>query len=396
MFLRSWARFGLRYLPRLPCTHPTIEFRASEGNEMTCTKQGKAMRSVLATAILGVMICSATSIQADDFYKGKSLTLHVGYAPGGGYDISARTFARHLPKHLAGSPNMVIKNMPGAGSIRLANHVFNVAAKDGLEIGAVGREIPTATLLRVANTQFKSDEFKWIGSLSSGKTFCIAWHEAPHVKADDMYEKQFIVGGSAGNSPTVIAPVILNNLIGTKIKVISGYRGGADMHLAMERGEVQGRCAVTISSLNASRPDWIRDKKVRFLLELSLAEKREFPDVPRIIEYAKTEAERTQLEILLAPEEWQRPLMAPPGVPDERVSLLRSAFDKVVTDPDYIADVDRQKLEKGPMSGAEMERRIKKLQALPAHLVDAALGAASKLDRTEIGKVPAPAAEGAK
>lgn len=323
---------------------------------------------------------------ADDFYKGKSISLHVGYAPGGGYDISARTFARHFPKYIPGAPAIVIKNLPGAGSIRLANYMFNVAAKDGLEIAAVGREIPTATLLKMPNTQFKSDEFNWIGSLASGKTFCVAWHEAPLKKPEDLFTMPFIVGASGGRSPTLDAPILLNNLLNTKIKVISGYTGGAAMHLAMERGEVQGRCAVTISSLNGSRPDWIRDKKVRFLLELSLADKREFPDVPRIIEFAKSDAEKSQLEILMAQEGWQRPMLAPPGVPADKVALLRQGFDKTVADSDYLADVDRQKLEKGPMSGEAMERRIKRLQAMPAELVAAALKTASETAKTEINK----------
>lgn len=323
---------------------------------------------------------------ADDFFKGKSISLHVGYAPGGGYDISARTFARHFPKYVPGAPTIVIKNLPGAGSIRLANYMFNVAPKDGLEIAAVGREIPTATLLKMPNTQFKSDEFNWIGSLASGKTFCVAWHEAPLKKPEDLFTMPFIVGASGGRSPTLDAPILLNNLLNTKIKVISGYTGGAAMHLAMERGEVQGRCAVTISSLNGSRPDWIRDQKVRFLLELSLADKREFADVPRIIEFAKSEAEKSQLEVLMAQEGWQRPMMAPPRVPEDRLAVLRQGFDKTVQDPDYVADVDRQKLEKGPMSGVEMEKRIKRLQAMPAELVAAALKAASETAKTVIDK----------
>lgn len=188
----------------------------------------------------------------------------------------------------------------------------------------------------------------------------------------------------------MVTPVILNNLLGTKIKVIAGYPGGAAMHLAMERGEVQGRCSVTVDSLNASRPDWIHDKKIRFLLEISLAEKRQMVGVPRVTEFAKDEDDKRKLEILLAPDQWHRPIIAPPGLPETHVVALRTAFDKTMEDSAYREDITRQKLGFGYMDGAEMEKRIKRLESTPDHIVEGAIDAATRTDRTEMGKAVVP------
>jgi tripartite-type tricarboxylate transporter receptor subunit TctC len=355
---------------------------------------GKATTAAIAfRAIAGAALLAGfgtAGAAAQDFYKGKRITLFVGYAPGGGYDTYARALARHLPAQIPGRPGIIVKNQPGAGSAKLGSYLYTSAPKDGREIGALGREIPTAGLLRLKNVTFPVDRLNWIGSLASGGTWCIAWHAAPIAKAADMLERQFIVGGSTGRSPTVVTPVLLNNLLGTKIKVIAGYPGGAAMHLAMERGEIQGRCAVSISSLNASRPGWISGKKVRFLLEISLAEKRTMAEVPRITEMTKTAADRAKLEVLLARDQWTRPYAVPPGVPGPRVTLLRAAFMRTAKSPAFRALMARQKLELDPMSGDEITRRILHLQQTPEDVVTAAINDATKTDKTEIAKAVVP------
>lgn len=324
---------------------------------------------------------------AEDFYKGKQVTVFVGYPPGGGYDTNARTFARHIREHIAGRPDMVIKNMPGAGSMKLALHLYNTARKDGREIGALGREIPTGALMGLPNASFTASKFNWIGSLGSEGTWCFAWHQAPFHSAGDMMDRQFIVGATTGQSITVTGPIILNNLLGTRIKVIAGYPGSSAMHLAMERGEIQGRCAATLSSVNVGRPDWIREKKVTFLLDVSLSAKRNMPDVPLVTEFAKRPEDRQALELILAPDSWTRPVAAPPGLPTERSRELRAAFDAMIRDPRFIADMERQKQVLDAMSGTEMTARIEKLEKLSPAIVKAALDAAKKTDGTEMGKV---------
>ncbi len=355
---------------------------------------GKATAAAIAfRAIAGAALLAgfgAAGAAAQDFYKGKRITLFVGYAPGGGYDTYARALARHLPAHIPGRPGIIVKNQPGAGSAKLGSYLYASAPKDGREIGALGREIPTATLLRLKNVTFPADKLSWIGSLASGGTWCISWHQAPIRKAEDLRTQQFIVGGSTGSSPTVVTPVLLNNLLGTKIKVIAGYPGGAAMHLAMERGEIQGRCAVSISSLNASRPDWISGKKVRFLLEISLAEKRTMAEVPRITEMAQTDIARAKLEVLLARDQWTRPYAAPPGLPAGRLALLRTAFKETAESAEFKALMERQKVALDLMTGEEMERRIANLQKTPEEVVNAAIADATKTDKTEIAKAVVP------
>lgn len=325
---------------------------------------------------VAVLCALATPATSEDFYKGKTITLFVGYASGGGYDTYARMFARHYSKQISGHPNITIKNQPGAGSIMLANYLFNSAPKDGTELGAVGREIPTATVLKAPNAKFKSADFAWIGSLSSGKKFCVSWHDSPIRTYKDLFEKEFIVGGSTGESPTLQTPRVLNNLFGLKLKVIAGYTGGSAMFLAMERGEIHGRCPVTISSLQAGRSDWISGKKVNFLLEVSLSKDRTYPDVPIVTELAKSEADLRKLELFLSPEEWQRPITAPPGTEPARLSGLRKAFDSTMGAAAYIADVERQQFEGGPMSGLEMVQRIGKLESMSPELLAEAIAAA--------------------
>jgi tripartite-type tricarboxylate transporter receptor subunit TctC len=343
----------------------------------------------VAMVLTGVVACSANAA-AQDFFKGKQITLYVGYAPGGGYDSYARTFARHYPRHIAGNPDIVVKNMPGAGSVKLANYLYNSARKDGREIGALGREVPTSSVLGVENAKFTASRFTWLGSLGAEGTYCVAWHGTPFRTTKDILEKPFIVGGTNGRSMTVTTPVILNNLVGTKIKVIAGYPGSAALHLAMERGEIQGRCASTISSTNSSRPDWIPGKKITFLLDISLAEKRHMPDVPLITEFARTPEERQALELLLAPDSWTRPFVAPPDVAPAQATQLKAAFVRTYEDAKLKADMDRQKIVLDPMSGDAMAARIDRLEKIPAPIVKIAIDASKKTDRTEMTQVVVP------
>lgn len=342
-----------------------------------------------AIVLTALVACTATA-DAQDFFKGKQITLYVGYAPGGGYDSYARTFARHYGRLIPGNPDIVVKNMPGAGSVKLANYLYNSARKDGREIGALGREVPTSSVLGVENAKFTASKFTWLGSLGSEGTYCVAWHQTPFRTTKDILEKQFIVGGTNGRSMTVTTPVILNNLVGTKIKVIAGYPGSAALHLAMERGEIQGRCASTISSTNSSRPDWIPGKKITFLLDVSLAEKRHIPDVPLITEFARTPEDRQVLELLLAPDSWTRPFVAPPEVAAAQATQLRAAFVRTYEDAKFKADMDRQKMVLDPMSGDAMKARIERLEKIPAAIVKVAVEASQKTDRTEMAKVAVP------
>lgn len=327
--------------------------------------------AVLATAVFAPV----SSPAAQELFKGKQISLTVGYAAGGGYDIYARVVARHYGEHLPGQPSFVVKNMPGAGSLRVTNYLFQAAPKDGSEIAAVGREIPTAPLLDAENARFRASEFNWIGNLSSERSFCISLKSGPITESRHMFDKEFVVGGTTGGSATIVYPIMMNNLLGTKMKVISGYEGSADLYLAMERGEISGRCNASLSSLQTARPKWLEDKSVVILVETSTSDKPLVPGVPLINEFAKDETARQAIELLLAPDQWNRPYVAPPGVASERVAALRNGFVAMAKATSFLDDVKRQRLELELMTGEDMARRILAMERLSPEVIKTAVAA---------------------
>jgi len=330
----------------------------------------------------------ATPAWADalrDFYRDKQVNLLIGYETGGGYDSYARTLVRHMSAYIPGNPVIVARNMPGAGSLLVMNTLYNTSPKDGTTFGAVGREMPTAALFGTENIRFKTEEFGWIGNMQSDETFCGAWHTTGFTEAEQLFEKPLIVGATNGDSITLTQPVALNNLLGTKFKVISGYRGGADMHLALQRGEIEGRCAWTWSSLQTSGPTWIADGTVKVLLVASIRKSARFPDVPIAPDLAKTTEAKQALELILSPDILARPYLAPPRLPADRLATLRKAFDQATADPAFVADIDKQHLDLGPMGGLEMEALIRKLYATPQDVVALAIAATKTTDKTEMG-----------
>lgn len=331
--------------------------------------------AVLGPAVAVALLAQGGLAKAQEYYKGKQVSLSVGYAAGGGYDVYARIVGRHYGEHLPGRPSIVVKNMPGAGSLRVTNYLYQGAPKDGTEIAAVGREIPTAALLDAGNVRFKSSEFNWLGNLSSERSFCISLRSGPIASSRDMFEKEFVVGGTTGGSATIVYPVMMNNLLGTKMKVISGYEGSADIYLAMERGEIDGRCNASLSSLQTARPKWLEDKSVVILVETSTSDKPLVPGVPLINEFAKSENARQAIELLLAPDQWNRPYVAPPGVPAERVKLLRDGFDGMARSAAFVEDMKRQRLELDPMTGDEMTRRILAMERMSTEVIQTAIAA---------------------
>jgi tripartite-type tricarboxylate transporter receptor subunit TctC len=316
----------------------------------------------------------------DDFFAGKTITLYVGYSVGGGFDATARVVGRHLGNHLPGQPGIVVKNVPGAGSLKLTNQLFNSARRDGTEIGAVGREIPVASILGVENARFQSTELGWLGSVSREGAVCVASKNSPVRSADDLINKkiEFIVGGTTGQSLTVGLPYLFNNLLGTQIKVISGYPGSEAIMLAMERGEVHGLCYVTLSTLRTRHSHALKEGEIRVLLETSLESKRSLPAVPLITEFTKNTRHLQILSVHLASTQWVRPFVAPPGLPPKRLATLRAGFDKMTSDPAFKKDMERQKLDLDAMSGTEMARKIGELANIPADVIQAAAKATQK------------------
>ena len=300
-----------------------------------------------------------------EFYKGKNIELYIGYSIGGGYDLYARVLARHIGKHIPGNPTIVPKNMEGAGSLRLANWLARVAPRDGTVFGTVGRGVPFDPLLGLPGTQFKAPDFSWIGSANNEVSICTSWGTSQITKIEDVFTKQMIIGGTGPSDDTVQFPEVLNGVLGTKFKIISGYPGGNDVVLAMERGEVEGRCGWSWSTITATHPDWVKDKKIHLLVQLALEKHPDLPDVPVIVDLAKTNEQRQIIKLIFARQVVGRPYLAPPGIPKDRLEILRKAFMETMVDKDFLADANKSKLEITPVTGDKVEALVKEIYETP-------------------------------
>jgi tripartite-type tricarboxylate transporter receptor subunit TctC len=304
-----------------------------------------------------------------DFYKGRNLDLMIGYSVGGGYDVYARMIARHLGRHLPAQPTVVPKNMEGAGSLRLANWLYNVAAKDGGVLATIGRGTGFDPLLGHKAAQFDGTKFNWIGSANDEVSVCVAWTARAKVKKfDDLVKTELTVGGTGSAADTDQFPRILNGVLGTKMKIITGYPGGNDVNLAMERGEVDGRCGWSWSSVKSTRASWLADKKITILMQLSLSKHPDLPDVPLVTDLATTEEQRQILRLIFARQVMGRPYLAPPGVPADRVAALRSAFMGTMADREFLAEAEKAQLEITPVSGEAVQKLVGEVYRTPPEI----------------------------
>lgn len=327
---------------------------------------------LLVTLGLFVTGNTASSQTVEAFYKGKQISFVVSTGEGGGYSTYAQAFAPYLSKHLPGNPTVVIQYMPGAGGIRAMMHLFSAAPKDGTAIGLVHAGVPFAPLFELNGANFDPRQMNWIGSMSQSPAICVSWSASKITTAKDIFEKEYIVGGTGGGSQLETFPQMLNKLFGTKIKIISGYKGSNDIFLAMERGEVQGRCGGGLTSLKTARPDWLRDKKVAFPIVIAMRRMKELPDVPAAAEFAKDERARQILQLVVASKDMDRPIVAPPGVPAERVKALQAAFHAAINDPEFLAVAAKQKLEIDEVSGEEVAEIIRSSFTLPRDIIKGA------------------------
>ena len=293
----------------------------------------------------------------------------VGYSPGATYDIYTRTFARHLGKHLPGKPNVIVQNMAGAGSLRSANFIFNTAPKDGSTIGMFARGLAMQPLLDMTGIQYEARKFNWIGSISSDVSLVLSWHTRPFKTIDDVRKGEMVVAGTGSGADSVIFPYILNGVLGTKMKVVTGYPGAADFLLAVERQEADGTAGVSWSGLNASKPEWIANKRINVIVQLGLKRHPGMDPAPLVIDFAKNDSDRGVLELIFARQDMAYPIVAPPGTPADRVAELRKAFEAVLKDPEYLADAKKQHLESASMSGEEIEKLIDRIFASPPEVI---------------------------
>lgn len=312
-----------------------------------------------ASVLLGVFAGAARAQNAvADFYRGKSVDVYVGYSVGGAYDVYARTLSRFIGKHIPGNPTIVPRNMEGAGSLRFANWLYQVAPKDGTVMGTFGRGAAFDPLLGVQGAAFDPTKYSWIGSANDEVSICVAWHTAGINTIEEAMQKELIVGGTGGSADTDQFPKIMNGVLGTKMKLIVGYPGGNDVNLAMQRGEVRGRCGWSWSSVKSTQAAWVRDKTITILVQLSLAKHPDLPNVPLVMDLAKTDEQRTILKTIFARQVMGRPFAAPPNVPADRLAALRKAFDDTMADKEFLTEADKIGLEITPVSGQKIQELV--------------------------------------
>jgi tripartite-type tricarboxylate transporter receptor subunit TctC len=328
-----------------------------------------ARRSIPAAAfaITGIIIfvAVARAQSAAEFYRGKSIELDIGYSVGGGYDLYARLIARRLGQHVPGNPTVVPKNMEGAGSLRLANYLYAAAPRDGTVIGAISRGAAFDPLLNEQGARFDASKFSWIGSANNEVSVCVALTSSGISKFDDLFAKPLTIGSTGAGDDTYQFPALVNAVLGTKFKIVTGYPGGNDVSLALERGEVQGRCGWSWSSIKTTRLNWVRNNRIIVLVQMSLSKHPDLPDVPLIMDLAKTDEQRQIFKMIFARQTMGRPYAAPPELPADRLAALRKAFMDTMTDKDFLGEAEQSKFEINPVSGQELEALVKEVYRTP-------------------------------
>ncbi|MPZ39662.1 MAG: hypothetical protein GEU95_16710 [Rhizobiales bacterium] len=302
------------------------------------------------------------------FYKGKQLRLMVGSAVGGGYDLYARALARHMVNHIPGHPTMIVQNLPAAGGVVMTNQLANQGPKDGTVLAAPLNGIPTAPLL-IAGTQFDATKLNWLGSLQSEAYVAFLWHTAPISHITEVATKEVLVGSTTVGTTMNDFPLLLNELLGYKFKLVRGYKGTPQINIAIERGEIHGNAGVGLASVKTLSQPWIDEKKIKFILQYNMRPSPELPGVPLVMDLAKTEDQKTAMRLLFARTEYARPYFLPPDVPPERVHALRRAFDATMKDPAFIADARKLQLELSPMTGEAMQALVAELAKTPPEIV---------------------------
>jgi tripartite-type tricarboxylate transporter receptor subunit TctC len=328
----------------------------------------------LLAAVTGASLAAAPA-QAADYYAGKTIELMVGGDAGGGYDIYARAVARHLTRHIPGNPPVVVKNMPGAGSTRAGIYISTIAPKDGTSIGAMMPGAIIGPLLDdKPNLQFDPTKVLYVGTADSGVRVCATYDTSKIKTFEDAQKQKTVLGASSAGGATRDYGYMHNHTAGTKFEIVSGYKGTVDVALAMERGEVDGMCGWDWSSVKSQKSDWVSEKKVNVLLQVSLEPLDELTErgVPHIWKFVTKADDRKVAELVVSQQVFQRSYIAPPGTPAEPLGILRAAFDATVKDPAFLADAEKMKISITPLAGGKVQDLIARLYATPREFVERA------------------------
>ena len=305
---------------------------------------GRALLLLLSAALL------LGEARADGFYKGKTITIVTSTGVGGSYDGIARLLARTMPKHIPDQPGMIVQNMPGGGNVIATNYMYNIAPKDGTVIATINNGIPLHQVVDSRGVRYQADKFNWLGSTGAVNAVTIAWRTAGVKSIQDLFKRELILGGTGPASAIVIFPQAMNNVLGTKFKIVNGYKSSAEVYLAMEKGETQARSG-GYADLVSEHGDWIRDKKIVFLVQIGAEREPALPDVPLMTELAKTDEQRQILKLISSPMALGQPYLAPPGLPPERTALLRQALTDTFKDKDFLAECAKIQFDMRPIGG---------------------------------------------
>jgi tripartite-type tricarboxylate transporter receptor subunit TctC len=322
-------------------------------------------------ALIAVVVSQPAQAQSvEEFYRGKSISLLIGFSVGGGYDLYARHLARHLGKHIPGNPTIVPQNMAGAGSLRAANFLYSAAPKDGTTIGTFARTTGINPLLESGAT-FDGTKFTWLGSVTDDVSTCVTWHTSPVKTFKDFLEKPVTLGGQGPSSEPDIFARLFKNVFGAPVKLVAGYPGTNEITLAMERGEVDGLCGLSWSTIKTRHAQSLRDKKINVLVQASF---RRAPglDAPLVMEQTKDPEKLQILKLILAAQEMARPFAAPPDIPSDRKAALIAAFDATMKDPEYLAEAQKLNIDVNPVTAKALDDLLAELYATPKDVVQKA------------------------
>ena len=342
----------------------------------------RLLTGAVALAVVTALTPHHAAAQSDaDFFRGKNINMGIPSDAGGGYDTYVRLLGRHYGRHLPGNPNMVSQNVPGGGGLIQANRLFNTEPKDGTAIGLVRASVLYEGVFGNPQAKFDGRKFAWLGNLNADRDTCIFWHTTGVNSPKDFYGKEVLVGATGVGAMSYSFPTVYNDVLGTKLKIIMGYKGTADRVLAMERNEIQGACGLTTGTFRATLEQPYKEGKLKLAMIAGMSRDPNFPDAPNILDEAKTPEQRQALEFLFAQMEIGRAMAAPPGTPQGRVDILRKGFDETVKDPEFLADAAKLKLDISPISAAETASVVEKFYATPPAVVQkvrSALGSESK------------------
>jgi len=317
----------------------------------------------------GLSAAPAAAEDVASFYKGANINVIVGFGAGGGYDLYARTMARHIGRHIPGNPNLVVQNMTGAGSMRAANHVYSVAPKDGTVIAAVNQNMPIYQVLGGEGATYDALKLYFLGSMASSNGVTYVWHTSPTKTLEDARNRETTLGGTSNRADSYIFPTAINELAGTRFRVVTGYTGTTQIHLAMERGEVEGRGGSTWASLQSGASDWLRDNKINLLIQIGFEKESDLPDIPLLRDLVKPE-ERPAVDIINLPTAIGYAHWISPDVPTDRAEALRKAYADMLKDAEFLEEAAKLNMMIRPKTGEEMEKLVRSVAAAPAPVLE--------------------------